>query len=332
MDSSSTSSSRGPGAPRALLLAILLIAAGEAAAALSLPANQGRHPTDEVLARIEDDAIPRPVVIWSDSVTAGSIPKVGEPGDDPGIANIGSSQSIGLPGVYFTYRRWVERHGPPGLLVVNMVPEGYGNDLRGEFTGTYFETVFLRPAEVRDAALSTRRIGLTARMCMNALLLPPSMRSRREVKGRLQELLGRGSPSVKPAPRRRILGVDPEVAASLSERARLREFAVSDLSREYMERIFADAGREGTRVVLMTPAVPGEVMRGWEETGYIREYAARLEAWGRSGAHVSVEPVDRFADYAVADMYDRVHLKPDASRRYGERVLARLRELGRDSR
>ena len=324
MDSSSTSSSEPRRPPKAALLALGLVLAGEAGIKAALPVNQGRHPADEVTALLDARPEPKPVVLWCDSVTAGAVE---EEGGDDFVAKLGSTQAISMAGVYYTYLRQVREAGPPKVLVLSLIPESYGNDLDQVYNAAYFESLFMEPAEVLDFARTTGRLGIASRMAMNGLLLPPSMKRRAAARVALRSLRDRGGPTRAPIPLLRIAGTDPEVAASLGDRERLREFRMSPLAALYLGRIAGETARTGTRLVFMTGALPAAVARGWEGTGYLRSAGEWFAEFARSRPHVTVEPLTLFADYAPSEMYDRAHLKPGIAQAYGRRVVERLRAI-----
>lgn len=311
-------------APRAFLLAAAIVAAGEAAVAVALPVNQGRDLMDDVLADLERPRPARPAAVWCDSVTQSSLASAG-PLDD--VSDLSSVTSIGVPGIWFTYRRLVESSGPPGVLVLMLVPDSWATDLRGPLRVTYFETVFTRPGEIADYVRTTGRWGQGLTMAMNGLLRPPSVVRRATVRRAIRGLRGGGAPPTAAVPVLRVAGVDPAVVREEEARAAMAEFAFSDVSRLYLERIAEHTASTGTRLVLATGAIPRRVLEGWRRTGYLDGYRAMLEETAKRHPHVSVEPVDRFATWEVEEMYDRLHLKPAPSLEYGRRVKARLREI-----
>jgi len=320
--SSSTSSSDR--LPRAASLAVALVVAGEIAIGASLPVNQGRTNVDDLLADLEEPQTHAPVVLWADSVSARPVLDAGLP---PDVKNLSSTQAIGMAGVYFTYRRFVEKAGAPDLLVVSQVPESYGNDLDQVFTPTYFESAFLRWDEIRDVAEETSRYGLAARMTGEKLLHPPSMMRRAAVRRSLQRLRSGGAPLVPNAPLGRIDGLDPKVAADLAARSCKTEFVMSEISSRYLDRLADDAAATSTRIVVVTPALPRSAADGWERTGYLAAFERALRGFAARHANVSVDPVLQFAQHADDEMYDVVHLKPAPGKAYGARFVARLREL-----
>jgi len=323
-DSSSTSSSRA--IPRAALLAGILVLAGEAALAALLPVNQGRTQVDDLLARLDTPQPHSPVVVWADSVTAGAILEVGT---DPGTADLSSTQAISMAGVFFTYRRFVETAGAPKLLVLSMIPESYGNDLDQVFTPTYFETTFLRWGEILPFAEETGRYGQAVVMGSNKILHPPSMLRRASVRPALQRLRSPRGSEVERLPLLRIAGSDSGLAADLAARAKRAHFEPSSISRRYLELLARDAAATGTRLAVITPALPKSAAIGWSATGYLREFEGFLREFAARHPLVTVDPVLQFADYEDMDMYDTVHLKPVPANAYGRRFLTRVRELAK---
>jgi len=319
VDSSSTSSSRR--FPRALALASVLVLAGEVAITAALPVNQGRTQVDDLLAELETPQTNRDTVLWADSVTAGP---VRDAGGSPQIADLSSTQSVSMAGVYFTYRRFVETAGPPKLLVLSLVPESYANDLHQAYTTTYFESAFLRWDEIRGYAEVTGRYAQALRMAGYKFLRPPSMMRRAAVRRYFQRLrVLRGDPLAK-VPRLRVVGSDPGVVKGLSERARLIHFEASSITRVYLESLAQETASTGTRMVVVTPALPKTVAEGWSGTGYMREYEAILDELAKQHPHVTIDPVLQFADFEDRGMYDGCHLKPVPGRTYGERFLKRV--------
>ena len=328
-DSSSTSSSSaGGGLPRALLLAAALIAAGEAALAFTLPVNQGRHEGDDILAALESPQPSRPMVAWCDSVTAGAL---NDAAGDPILTDISSTQAVSLAGAYFTYRRLLEVSAPPRVLVLGLIPESYGNDLDQVYTYTYFETCFVRWDEIRDFASTTGRWRMAAAMAGNRFLRPPSMVRRAAVRRAIQRARSLGRLDTERVPLFRVLGTDPQVLRDVRARAEQKEFEFPAISRLYLEKLASATEATGTRLVLVTAALPRPVLEGWKRTGYLDAYRRALESVAAGRPHVVVEPLDRFADFAEEDMYDRVHLKPEPVKAYGVRVMNRFREILREA-
>lgn len=323
MDSSSTSSSR-PRLTGAFVLAILLIGAGEIAVAVGLPPNQGRHNVDELLGRLESPQPRRPVVIFGDSVTKGAL--VGT-----AVAtrtnDLSSNQAIGVAGVYFTYKRYLERTPAPKSLVLVMIPESYVNDLDDAWTGTYFETCFLRLAEITDFARATGRQGQALRMAGNLMLTPPSYRSRGSVRAFARRLRTRvvGEVVLPEARSGRVVG--DSLDRLLEARSAEPRFTMSDVSRAYLRKLVEETRTTGTRLVVVTGALPDRVAREWRRSGFLDQVRDELDGIARLGGHVSVDPVDQFAGYPDEAMWDGVHLEPLAKSRYGEALSARLMAL-----
>ncbi len=291
---------------------------------MALPVNQGRHLVDDLLANLEGPQEARPVVAWSDSVTAGALASAG---GDPAVADISSTQAVSLAGAYYTYLRLEEGRAPPRVLVLSLIPESYGNDLDQVFTSTYFETCFVRWDEIGDFARTTGRWGMALRMAGYRLLRPPSMVRRASVRRALQALRPAGGLATARIPLLRVAGVDPAVVAEQGARAAKRDFAFPGIPRDYLERLAEETAKNGTRLILMTGALPRSVLHGWRATGYLGQYEGMLRDVAARHPNVRVEPVDEFATWGDDEMYDRMHLKPAPAERYGRLVLARMRRL-----
>jgi hypothetical protein len=291
----------------------------------TLPRNQGRHLVDERLAALESPQPTRPVVVWTDSVTAGALR---DAGGDPGVTDLSSTQAVSAAGVFYTYRRLRETAGAPRALVLVYVPESLGNDLHQVYTPAYFESCFVRWDEILDFERTTGRWTQALVMAGNRLLHPPSMVRRASVRRALRSLRSGDGLRTAANPLQRVAGVDPAVVSEQRARASQDRFLLSDISRLYLERIASDADAEGVRLVLMTAALPRSVFDGWRRSGYLDGYEAALRGIAARHPSVRVEPSGRFADVPDEEMYDRSHLKPAPAKRYGERVLALLRAIG----
>jgi len=320
--SSSTSSSERPARAIAFVAAVVIIVAVEVALATALPRNPARHRTDEVLAALDGDIEARPLVVLGDSVTAGCL-------DCTDISrqchDLTTTQAISTAGVYYTWRRLVERTGAPRVLALVVRPESWTNDLDQAFTPAYFETCFIRLGEIRDFATRTGRLGMTERMLVEALFVPPSLVRRSEVRRTLNRL--RGAPKPPHVFRRRLDGLDPETAKELAFARSQETFDASEIAETYLSLLIHDTGVAGTKLVLLTPALPHSVAAAWEANGYAEGVQSWLSRLAAGAPHVVIDPQFQFADYADEDMYDGAHLKPARMRDYGERLSERLEQL-----
>jgi len=320
---SSTSSSR---TSRAALLAALVIVLIEGWVAIRLPPNQGRHRVDEILATLDRPQARRPLVVLGDSVSHGGLHAVDVPDS---ILVLASNGSIGFAGMAFTYERLIERTPPPDVLVLALIPESFGVELRPPSADSYFETTFLRWREIEDFGVTSRRWQQVGRMVMNKLLLPPSFKSRAEIRRALGLLpddltLDTGVQVVDHDQ------VPPAVATALAERRRLRVFRFPAVQRAYLDRLARDTARSGTRLVITTGALPTSVVDAWRATGFLAQYQRALASFAAAHPNVVVEPVDAFARFADVEMFDRTHLARTARGIYGRALVdACLGLLGR---
>jgi hypothetical protein len=262
--------------------------------------------------------------VFGDSVTNGALSGTPVEADANDLC---SNQAIGLAGVYFTYKRYLERSPAPRVVAVVMIPESYGNDLQDAWAGTYFESCFVRPREIVDFIGTTGRYAQGTRMAANRFLTPPSFQSRGAVRAAARRLRSgiAGDMVLPPAPSGRIRGA--ELDAILAQRSKESVFAMSEVSRLYLGALVHETRANGTRLVLLTGAIPRRVADAWSRSGYFVQYRGELDAVASLGAHVAIDPVDQFADFPDAVVWDRVHLEPAAKRAYGERLSKRLKEI-----
>jgi hypothetical protein len=167
-------------------------------------------------------------------------------------------------------------------------------------------------------------------MAGNRFLRPPSMVRRASARRWLRSLRSRGGLQTAWVPSKRVVGTDPAVLALLRERAGKDTYVFSEVSRLYLERLAEETARSGTTLVLATGALPRSVADAWRRNGFLEKHRAALEEFAARHPHVKVEPVDAFATWEDADMYDQSHLKPareaDYARQFLDRVRARLAE------
>lgn len=321
METSSTSSSdRRP--PRAFLAAACVVLAAEVALGVSTPRDRGRHVADAVLVELDAPQARRPVVLWGDSVTCGTI--------DPAVAgdwmvDVSSTQAISLAGVDYTYLRLVETAGLPDVLVLVTIPETWRNDLDQIFTPTYFESCFLHADEIADFVATTGRWAQGGRMALQAWVRPPSSQRQAGVRAALNRL--RGIDTTKRGWLRGTLELADDTREGLAARATESSFRMSEIARLYVEKLAARTEADGVRLVLMTAALPRSVAVSWARNGYLRAYEEALRDVAARHPNVQVEPVLGFADYDDAAFYDPTHLMPQLRSAYGERVAARVREI-----
>ena len=313
---------RGRAYGRAFVLAVAIICASEIALAALLPRNPARHRTDHVLTTLDSDPESRPLAVWGDSVTAGCL-------DGTPIASrmhdLSSTQAISTAGVYYTWRRLVESAGAPRVLVLVVRPESWSNDLDQIYTHTYFETCFIRPGEIAHFAAQTGRVATTGRMLIEALFVPPSFVRRSAVRRELNRLRGAvAPPHIFTRP---LDGVDPETATELARRRAHPRFRASEIAETYLPLLVRETGEKGTRLVLMTPALPRSIADAWEESGYMDGAQRWLADVVGDAPHVTLEAAFQFALYRDVDMYDSDHLKPERMEAYGRVLSGRLDEL-----
>jgi len=318
---------RPAGLPRAAILGLALVVSGETVLQAAVPYDRGKLLAGEVLSEIERGTTTRPLFLWSDSVSTVPVRRSG--GDDR-VEEAGSAAAVTMAGVYFIYRRRVLATGAPRVLVLAAIPEFYTRFVvrPGPGTAGAFERTFTDFREALEFADATGDWGFASRMALNGLFLPPSARRRSVLDPVLRRM---GSPA-GPFPVRPRTGAGaapgpPDRAAPLRGRASQRGFRASPIALEFLRRLCRETGRTGTRLVLMTPALPREVSRSWEESGYLDEYRGMLEGMARDHPHVAVDPVLQFADYGSEDMSDPRHVVPDLEPAYGRRVVARLLAL-----
>jgi hypothetical protein len=289
--------------------------------AMTLPVNQGRGNIDAILERIDAGACRRPVLLWTDSVT--TLP-VWLCGGDGRIDAIGSVAHVNMGGVYFAYRRRVEASGPPRVMAIAAVPEFYEHRLRHGVGGAgFFESTYTRPREIRETLECTGDWTVVSHMALHALFTPPSNARRGAARPLLRSARSAGAaatddgPPPPGAPR-------ADRAVAIAERARRRGFEMSALTEAFLERLCEETGRDGARLVLVTPAMTPGVAAGWQASGFLAGYLERLRGFARRHRHVTVEPPLQFADIPDEALADSRHLMPGPGREYGRRVVARL--------
>lgn len=309
---------------RTLALALAAAAAIEAALAVGLPEQLGRHEVDARVATVADPPPGVRCVLLADSV---SYDVLASP--PAGVLDLSTNQSVSTAGNAFLVERLVDAVGEGALerFVYVLSPTSFAADLESErFLEPYFTSIFTRPREREAVATLLARPALDAALAEHTgdpWLQPPSYRRRGYLTWSLTRLLRRVEHELHAGGS---LPTEPTAAAAerIATDVALPVLAVSPVTAAFLPRLARAAGRVGAVVEVRLAPVPPTSRAAWEASGALPTLEAELRALCASEPNLSYGGAVPYAPPGDAAFVDGSHLHPVAERDYGAALAALL--------
>jgi hypothetical protein len=312
-------------------LAALAVTA-EAAFALVLPLDRGRHEVDRLARQTSAGELEGEVVLLADSVAYAVLTPAAARAN--GVADLASNREIGAAGNAFLLERLTRSNAEPLRAVVYVAaPTSLEVDLEpSRYRLPYFTSVFLRDAEIRDVEERLDRPALAARMRAErraltwrfpshmraGLALHPLDAALRRAKHVLNAALGDEPPELTPDARRDL--------EALAARRCLR---ISRVTEVYLDRLAELSVNAGAVLVLTPPPLAPSVRRAWRANGVLERYEHFLADFAARHRGVVFEPVCPYQPDDDRVFVDGVHLTPQGKAEWAAELVPWLDEVGR---